>query len=189
MHSQPVIPYNPKLKAYASQLRRNMTLAEVLLWKHLKARQMNGYDFNRQRPIGEYIVDFYCRDLRLAIEIDGNSHDFKKEKDDNRQKALEKLGVRFLRFWDHDVKHDMQKVLGEIRAWIERVGEPTPPFGHPSEEGTRVNAVDEDNKQHARIPSMEGCPKGGDGSQSSSDPLHGGVPEGRGGFRAKAEKD
>jgi very-short-patch-repair endonuclease len=75
MSRRKIIPYNPKLKPLAKQLRHNMTVAEVLLWNRLKGKQMRGYDFDRQRPIDEYIVDFYCKDLMLAIEIDGASHD------------------------------------------------------------------------------------------------------------------
>jgi len=127
-----IIPYNPRLKEYARYLRRNMTLAEVHLWKRLKGRQVQGYDFDRQRPIGEFIVDFYCKDLRLAIEVDGRSHDFKPEKDAERQETMEKLGVRFLRFWDQEVKTDMPSVLRAIEDWIAEHEEPTP---SPSEEG------------------------------------------------------
>jgi very-short-patch-repair endonuclease len=58
-----IIPYNPKLKELARKLRKDMTLSEVLLWQELKSRQMMGYDFDRQRPIDNYIVDFYCKDL------------------------------------------------------------------------------------------------------------------------------
>ena len=119
-----IIPYNPRLKEYARFLRRNMTLAEVLLWKQLKGRQMKSFDFDRQRPIGEFIVDFYCKDLRLAVEVDGRSHDFKPDKDAARQDVLERLGVRFLRFWDHDVKHDMGSVLKVIGEWIDEHGDP-----------------------------------------------------------------
>ena len=119
-----IISYNPRLKEYARFLRRNMTLAEVLLWKQLKGRQMKSFDFDRQRPIGEFIVDFYCKDLRLAVEVDGRSHDFKPDKDAARQDVLERLGVRFLRFWDHDVKHDMGSVLKVIGEWIDEHGEP-----------------------------------------------------------------
>ena len=118
-----IIPYNPKLKKRASELRKNMTLAEVLLWKQIKQRKMLGYDFARQRPMDEYIVDFFCKDLSLAIEVDGSSHAFKGEKDDTRQARLESLGVRFLRFWDYDVKNDMQTVLRMIREWIVDKGE------------------------------------------------------------------
>ena len=113
-----IIPYNPRLKVYARQLRRNMTLAEVLLWKDLRGKRMCGYDFDRQHPIDEYIVDFYCKDLQLAIEIDGQSHDFKPDKDAQRQKRLERLGIHFLRFWDYQVKHDKKSVLETIEKWI-----------------------------------------------------------------------
>ena len=82
---------------------------------------MKGYDFDRQRPIDNYIVDFYCKDLMLAIEIDGMSHDIGDApvKDEVRQKKLEFLGVQFLRFDDRAVKYDMNNVLLEIDGWIE----------------------------------------------------------------------
>ncbi|MEW6618406.1 MAG: DUF559 domain-containing protein, partial [bacterium] len=63
------IHYNPKLKTYARELRKQGVLSEVLLWKYLRSRKMNGYQFMRQKPIGEYIVDFYCSKLKLVIEI------------------------------------------------------------------------------------------------------------------------
>ena len=98
-----------------------MTLSEVLLWNHLKQKKMKGYDFDRQRPIDNYITDFYCKDLMLAIEIDGKSHDIGDApvKDEVRQKKLESLGVQFLRFDDREVKYDMNNVLLEIDGWIE----------------------------------------------------------------------
>ena len=117
-----IIPYNPKLVPLAKKLRKTMTLSEVLLWDALKQKQMLGFDFDRQRPIDQYIVDFYCKDLMLAIEIDGDSHDFEEAftKDRERQKSLESLGVRFLRFDDLEVKRDMNNVLRTIEIWIER---------------------------------------------------------------------
>jgi len=66
-----ILPYNPKLKEYARRNRRNMLLPEVLLWNELKNGKMLGFDFDRQRPIDQFIVDFYCKDLMLAIEVDG----------------------------------------------------------------------------------------------------------------------
>ncbi len=98
-----------------------MTLSEILLWQELKGGQLNGYDFDRQRPIDEYIVDFYCKDLMLAIEIDGDSHTHGEVADNDveRQKRLETLGVRFLRFDDLDVKKEMGFVLNTILTWIE----------------------------------------------------------------------
>ena len=97
-----------------------MTLAEVLLWNHLKRKQMRGYDFDRQRPIDEYIVDFYCKDLMLAIEIDGTSHDHTSSyaRDMKRQQRLEALGVHVLRFRDEAVKQDIDNVLWGIEGWI-----------------------------------------------------------------------
>jgi very-short-patch-repair endonuclease len=113
------LPYNPKLKELARKLRNDSTLSEVLLWEYLKQDQMLGYDFHRQKPIDNYIVDFFCLDLMLAIEIDGDSHDHNYVKDEIRQKKLESLGVRFLRFDDLEVKKDMDNVLMAIEHWIE----------------------------------------------------------------------
>lgn len=97
-----------------------MTLGEVLLWDELKQKKMLGYDFDRQRPIDNYIVDFYCKELMLAIEVDGSSHDFEEsfDADNLRQQRLESLGVRFLRFDDREVKKEMMNVLRTIEAWI-----------------------------------------------------------------------
>ncbi|MEM8899957.1 MAG: endonuclease domain-containing protein [Bacteroidota bacterium] len=110
------------MKERAKWLRKNMTLAEVLLWKRIKGKQMLEYDFDRQKPLDEFIVDFYCRELRLAIEVDGRSHDQKGafEKDENRQKRLESLGVQFLRFRDYELLNDIENVLSEIEGWIKK---------------------------------------------------------------------
>lgn len=98
-----------------------MTLSEVLLWDQLKQKKMLGFDFDRQRPIDNFIVDFYCKDLMLAIEIDGASHNHEEsfKADVKRQNILEKLGVRFLRFDDLEVKKNMSNVLKTIQYWIE----------------------------------------------------------------------
>ncbi len=97
-----------------------MTLSEVLLWQELKGKQMLGYDFDRQKPIDNYIVDFYCKNLKLAIEIDGQSHEHEEVavNDKKRQKRLEDLGVRFLRFDDLEVKKEMKYVLNRIYDWV-----------------------------------------------------------------------
>lgn len=122
---KPIVHYNPRLKKLARQLRRNSTLGEVLLWNELKRKQMMGYDFHRQKPIGEYIVDFYCPRLRLVIEIDGDSHFMREKKDAERQQKLEGVGLRFLRLDDLDVKFQIDKVLVTIRQWIEQHKEET----------------------------------------------------------------
>ena len=128
-----IVPNNPQLKELAKELRRNMTLSEVLLWNELKQKQMLGFDFDRQRPIGNYIVDFYCKELSLAIEIDGKSHFNKYDYDEKRQGELEKLGIKILRFEDIKVKRDMLNVLREIEYWI-KMNKPTP---YPSKEGNK----------------------------------------------------
>ena len=101
------IHYNPKLKTLSRELRKKGTLSEVLLWNKLKARKIKGYQFMRQKPIDNYIVDFFCNELMLAIEIDGCTHNEKSEEDQRRQAKLESLGVRFLRFYDFDVKKNI----------------------------------------------------------------------------------
>ncbi|MEO0395523.1 MAG: endonuclease domain-containing protein [Cyanobacteria bacterium P01_A01_bin.137] len=118
----PIIPYNSKLKERARQLRQNMTQGEIILWQQLKRKQMMGYDFDRQRPIDQFIVDFYCKALHLAIEIDGSSHDSleAQAKDQERQAILEALGIRFLRFRDQDVKQNIDAVCQVIKQWIIR---------------------------------------------------------------------
>jgi len=115
------IYYNPILKYRSQNLRNNSTLGEVLLWQHLKGRKMKGYQFNRQKPIGNYIVDFYCRKLKLIIEVDGETHfyDGEQEKDEKRQMKLEALGMQFLRFNDLDVKQNIEGVVIRIEEWIE----------------------------------------------------------------------
>jgi very-short-patch-repair endonuclease len=112
------LPYNPKLKEKARQLRKNSTLAEILLWQRLKRKQLKGYDFHRQKPIGNYIVDFFCPQLMLAIEIDGSTHEGKEQYDIKKQKQLERLGIHFLRFGDHQVKINLEGVIIEIENWI-----------------------------------------------------------------------
>jgi very-short-patch-repair endonuclease len=115
-----IIRYNPKLKQFARYLRNNSTLSEILLWKQIKNKAL-GIEFHRQVPIDEFIVDFYCHELMLAIEIDGIGHDFKYENDLRRQGRLENLGVHFIRFDDHEVKNNMFSVLLEIQQKIEEL--------------------------------------------------------------------
>ncbi|WP_445263791.1 endonuclease domain-containing protein [Rhodohalobacter sp. 8-1] len=118
------IYYNPKLIPLARKLRNNSTLSEILLWEELKNSKMLGYRFLRQKPIGEYIVDFFSNKLRLVIEIDGDSHDEKIfENDMLRQDWLESIGLTVLRFDDLEVKKDMGNVLMAIEGWIRNLEE------------------------------------------------------------------
>ena len=120
MSRNKIIPYNPKLRKYARNLRNNSTLSEILLWTEIKGKSL-GYEFHRQVPIDDYIVDFYCHELMLAIEIDGSSHDFKYEYDKIRQWKLESLGVIFIRFDDLEIKKDMFNVSLELQHKIEEI--------------------------------------------------------------------
>ena len=115
-----LIPYNSGLKAFARKLRLNSTLSEVLLWQNIKGKSY-GYQFHRQVPIDEYIVDFYCHELQLAIEIDGSTHYNNFEADEIRQKKLESLGVNFIRFSDYDVKRNMNDVLRALDVKINEI--------------------------------------------------------------------
>ncbi|MFN5515808.1 MAG: endonuclease domain-containing protein [Cyanobacteriota bacterium] len=118
--SRRIIPYNPKLKECARQLRKNMTAGEAKLWQSLKNKQMLGFDFDRQRPIDQFIVDFYCKDLMLAIEIDGSSHDGEQAqlRDKERQNRLEALGVTVLRFTESEALFNTEIVLTKIASFI-----------------------------------------------------------------------
>lgn len=115
------LPYKEDLKKFARQLRNNSTTGEVLLWMKLKAGSIKGYKFNRQKPIGQYIVDFYCKQLKLVIEVDGGYHfeDAQKIKDQERQRILESEGLYFLRFHEEQVKKDMEEVIKTIEDYIE----------------------------------------------------------------------
>jgi len=117
-----ILPYNPKLKKYAKKLRKQGILSEVLLWKQIKNKSF-GLEFHRQVPIDNYIVDFYCHELMLAIEIDGISHQFDEVavKDEERQNKLESLGVHFIRVNDGDVKKHMPRVLQALENKIEEL--------------------------------------------------------------------
>jgi len=95
-----------------------MTLAEVLLWKQLKGKQLCGYDFDRQKPIGRRIVDFFCKELALAVDVDGSVHDHTRERDEQRHQEIEGLGVTHLRFWNFEVKNNVGSTIKRIEEWI-----------------------------------------------------------------------
>ena len=132
MKNKTIIPYNHDLVEKAKELRKNSTYSERVLWKYLRRKQIKDYDFDRQKPIDKYIVDFFCNELMLAIEVDGDSHNEKQEYDKKRQDTLEELGVCFLRFDGNEVIKNTEGVLQVILDWIEENEEPTP---SPSQEG------------------------------------------------------
>jgi very-short-patch-repair endonuclease len=109
----------------ARRLRRNLTDAEQLLWRHLRMRQLAGNRFRKQHPIGEFVVDFVCMERRLAIEIDGGQHAESTAYDARRTKSLEAGGYRVLRFWDSEVLQNIEGVKEEI--WHALTEEKPPP--------------------------------------------------------------
>jgi len=120
MKKRKIIPYNPKLKALARKLRNNSTKAEIILWLKLKNKQMYGCDFHRQKPIGNYILDFFCQALMLGIEVDGYSHELLEvyNKDVKKTTEIKKYGITILRFSDYQVLRDMENVLRAIEHFI-----------------------------------------------------------------------
>ena len=101
------------------ELRRNETESEEIAWRLLRGLRVKGFRFRRQHAVGHYIVDFYCPELRLVIEIDGESHRERFPQDVQRQKELEGMGLEVLRFADRKVKHDISNVFRGIEGWIE----------------------------------------------------------------------
>ena len=112
-----IIPYNPKLREFARYLRNNSTLSEVLLWKEIKNKAL-GVEFKRQVPILDYIVDFYCQELKLAVEVDGHIHDFRYVEDKVRQEQIEQWGITFIRFSNEDIKTNMFSVVLSLESKI-----------------------------------------------------------------------
>ena len=120
MSKRKIIPYNPKLTVLARKLRNESTETEIYLWLKLKGKQMYGYDFHRQKPIDNYILDFFCYDLQLGIEVDGYSHEIVEvyNKDRIKEKRMNELGITILRFSDFEVLKDMENVIRAIEFFI-----------------------------------------------------------------------
>ena len=111
--------YNPALKKYARELRsESVSRAEKRLWKATLSRNQKGVKFKRQRPISYFIVDFFCQELGLIIEVDGNSHHSQGAYDQMRQEKLEQLGYVFLRFREGDVLNNLDEVDLKIQHAI-----------------------------------------------------------------------
>ena len=117
-----IIPYNPGLRKFARELRQNSTLGEILLWKEISKRKL-GVQFHRQVPVHEHILDFYCHEIKLAIEIDGYSHDNpdQKEKDMIRDLNLSQLGITVIRIDDIDVKRNLDSVVRFLRFRVKQI--------------------------------------------------------------------
>ncbi|QIW14937.1 hypothetical protein A4G20_00360 [Pasteurellaceae bacterium RH1A] len=114
-------PYTKSLKPFSQQLRSDQTEAENKLWKRINRDQLLGFRFNRQKPLLNYIVDFYCAKAKLIIELDGGQH-FEpeyQEKDALRDKELNTLGFTVMRFHNGEVLYEIESVVERIYLFLE----------------------------------------------------------------------
>lgn len=116
-----------KFTDIARILRKRSTNAEKLLWQKLKSRQLEGYKFRRQQPVGPYIVDFVNFGKRIVIELDGGQHAIKEESDKKRDAWLKTEGFQVLRFWNNEIFKNLESVVGVIRN---RLFSPSPSPSH-----------------------------------------------------------
>ena len=116
-----MLPYDKNLKGRSQQLRKTMTMAETLLWSRIRLKQLRGRWFYRQKPVGEYIADFYCPGARLVVEVDGGQHfnDEIIEYDRVRNEYMASLGLRVLRFTNQEVLTNIKGVLEVIERNME----------------------------------------------------------------------
>jgi very-short-patch-repair endonuclease len=112
--------YKPKLKQPSRLLRNNQTDAEELLWKHLRRKQMCGLQFNRQKPLLNFIVNFYCSKAKLVIEIDGAQHFEEKHalQDNKRDLALQEIGLQVIRFDNRQILLETDNILEKIHSIV-----------------------------------------------------------------------
>jgi very-short-patch-repair endonuclease len=115
----------PKEKEKRRQLRKNTPQAEAIVWSKLRNKQILGHKFRRQYSVGPYVIDFHCPAMKLAVEIDGDSHFQEEAKENDRHRAafIESFGIRFLRFTNEEVYEDLEGVLAAIVQAVEEVSD------------------------------------------------------------------
>jgi len=133
------LPFNPKLKERARRLRKAGNLAEVLFWNKVKNKQFKNFDFDRQKIIGNYIADFYCSNCNAVIEIDGSSHNNKKEYDAARDAYLKRLGLIVIHFTDKEVKDNIKAVMDRLDKLL-----------NGEYKNVMINGIDERSEKRAR---------------------------------------
>jgi very-short-patch-repair endonuclease len=111
----------------ARELRNNMTLAEILLWSELRSKKVDGYKFRRQQPIFDYIADFYCHELKLIIEVDGEIHTLSEqvEKDKKRDRILKINGFNVLQLSNYEIEGDLVGSVKKIKSFISKILSPS----------------------------------------------------------------
>ena len=113
-----LLPKNKDLLSRSRSLRKGYVLSEVVFWKQVRNKEFHQIDFDRQKIIGNYIVDFYIKSLGVVIEIDGSSHNDKEDYDNKRQLFLESLDLVFYRISDYRIKNDLINVMKELEDFI-----------------------------------------------------------------------
>ncbi|MBC7784164.1 MAG: threonylcarbamoyl-AMP synthase [Burkholderiales bacterium] len=144
MSNNPHVPLDPILLSRARAMRGDPAPAEHKLWQLLRNRQLNGFKFRRQAPVGTFIADFVCHELKMVVELDGESHGVTERQDSVRTQILERDGYRVVRFWNVDVFENVDAVLETIfrEAMRLRDGQPPHPSPLPRGEGTMQGAVE-----------------------------------------------
>jgi len=112
------LPYNASLKSRAKALRKAGNFSEVVFWKEVRNKSFWNIDFDRQRVIGNYIVDFYVKELGLVVEIDGEIHNFQEEYDEKRETYLKNLGLKVFRISTTKMLFDTENVMKELEQFI-----------------------------------------------------------------------
>ena len=113
-----LLPKNKDLLSRSRSLRKGYVLSEVVFWKQVRNKEFHQIDFDRQKIIGNYIVDFYVKSLGVVVEIDGTSHNDKEEYDEKRQQFLESLDLVVYRISDNRIKNDLGNVMKELEDFI-----------------------------------------------------------------------
>ena len=121
MEGKPFVSYREDLKRKARSNRKDPTPAEKLFWQLVRSKQIKGYKFHRQKPLGKYVVDFYCSNLKLVIELDGDTHAYQESYDKERTKELEANGIRVKRYQNQDVLEGTDGVYEDLVSEIEKI--------------------------------------------------------------------
>jgi len=113
-------------KEFAKMLRQDQTIPEILVWSILKNNQFRGLKFRRQHVIDGYVVDFYCQKLKLAIELDGKSHQYQQEYDESRQADIEAKGISVIRIKNYEIRNNIEVLYQRLNAVIQDQNPPSP---------------------------------------------------------------
>jgi very-short-patch-repair endonuclease len=135
MASHPKVPLDPVVLERARAMRHDLVPAEQRLWRSLRDRQLGGYKFRRQVPLGAFVADFYCHATKLVVELDGDTHTGREASDEVRTMLLERSGYHVVRFYNTDVFDHFPAVLEAIYSECERLSTPAPPHPNPLPEG------------------------------------------------------